>query len=76
MPRGERRAAHRASGRPGLDTALDVLEQARNLLEASEPGIVDKKTERKFDRRVERAISLIPRAEEQVEAAKDAVDNP
>jgi hypothetical protein len=61
---------------PRLDTALAALAQAENLLEASEPGIVDEKTERRFERLVARAIRLILGAMEAIEAAKDAVDNP
>jgi hypothetical protein len=58
-----------------LDTAIQVLEQARNLVEAAQPGVVSSNVEQKFDRRLESAINLILRAMEQIETAGEIVDD-
>jgi uncharacterized protein with LGFP repeats len=59
-----------------LDDALAALQKAEALLEESQAGSVPEKVEKRFARHVERAISLILRAMDQIEAAKDTVDNP
>jgi hypothetical protein len=66
--------AHAADQR--LADALDALEKAQALLLAAESGVVSPKVEKKFDRQVGRAVDLIGRAMEKIQAAQEAVDNP
>ena len=66
--------AHTAD--PRLDAALAALQKAQALLDASEAGVVSKQVPRQFQRHVDRAIALIDRIAEQIEAAKDVVDTP
>jgi hypothetical protein len=59
-----------------LDEALAALQKAEALLLSSQSGVVSKKQERQFERHVERALLLISLTMDQIEAAKEAVDNP
>ncbi len=61
---------------PKLDHADAALVKAQALIEASEAGVVDDKTQRAFDRHIRRAIDAIVNARQELQAAKDAVDNP
>ena len=58
-----------------LDEAGQALQKAQALLESSQAGEVPPKVEKKFDRRIERALNLIQRAMEQIEAAGEIVDD-
>lgn len=58
-----------------LDEAVQTLQKAQALLEASQAGEVSTKVEKKFDRRVERALNLIQRAMERIEEAGEIVDD-
>ena len=51
-----------------LDEAVQALQKAQALLESSQADGVPPKVEKKFDRRVERALNLIQRAMEQIRA--------
>jgi hypothetical protein len=66
--------AHAAD--PRLDEALASLAKAEAQLLASQSGPVSPKVQHEFQRLVDRALYLIARAMEQIEEAKDAVDNP
>jgi Na+/H+-dicarboxylate symporter len=66
--------AHAAD--PRLDEALASLAKAEAQLLASQPGPASPKVQQEFQRHVDRALYLIDRAMEQIEAAKDAVNNP
>jgi hypothetical protein len=57
-----------------LDDALNALQKASALLEASQAGVADPKIVRRFERRVERALRYIDRAAETIESAKQVVD--
>ncbi len=59
-----------------LDDARLALEKAQALVEASQPGGIPEKAERRFERHRGRALDHIAKAMEQIGAAKDAVDNP
>lgn len=59
-----------------LDDADLALQKAAALLEASQPGGVPEKAQRRFERHVGRALLHVEQAMEQIDAAKDAVDNP
>ena len=59
-----------------LDLADDSLENAAALLEASQAGPVDAKTQKEFDKAIARALSSIAEARVDIADAKSAVDNP
>jgi hypothetical protein len=58
-----------------LDEAVAALQKAEALLKASAADGVSPKVERKFDRRVERALDLIQRAMDRIEEAGEIVDD-
>ena len=59
-----------------LDEAQLGLQKVQALLEAAQPGGVPEKAQRKFERHRSRALHHVERSMEQIDAAKDAVDNP
>lgn len=59
-----------------LDEADLALQKAAALLEASQPGEVPEQAQRRFERHRTRALQHVAQAMEQIDAAKDAVDNP
>jgi hypothetical protein len=61
---------------PRLDEADLALQKAVALLEASQTGGVDPKTQRLFDKAVARAIADVEDARANITDAKNAVDNP
>src|SRR4029450_5527370 len=66
--------AHAAD--PRLDEALASLAKAEAQLLASQPGPASPQGQQELQRPLDRAPYLIDRAMEQIEAAKDAVNNP
>jgi hypothetical protein len=68
------RIAHAAD--PRLDEALASLEKAAAQLLASQSGSGSPKIDDKFQHHVDRALEFIGRAMEEIQQAKDAVDNP
>ncbi len=61
---------------PRLDEADLALQKAQALLEASQTGGVDAKTQRRFDKAVGRAIADVQDARASIVDAKSVVDNP
>jgi hypothetical protein len=61
---------------PRLDETDLALQKAVALLEASQTGGVDPKTQRLFDKAVARAIADVEDARASITDAKNAVDNP
>jgi riboflavin biosynthesis pyrimidine reductase len=61
---------------PALDVAFTALEKAEAAVNASQSGNLPPKAQHQFDSHTSRAVSHIEKAMEQIQAAKDAVDNP
>jgi hypothetical protein len=61
---------------PRLDEADAALQKAQALLQASQTGGVDPKTQRRFDKTVALAIADVEDARTSIADAKYAVDNP